>query len=452
MKIALPRVFVVLLLLAASSASAVGSLTYFALQQTGQATVAVDEDQSIAYIVDLGKSGDGDQVLLDGVPLLERLHQLSIRKLVFECSHRHSDHMGGIVALLKNDANFFPDGDRLQPRFESITVIDDSSKNTLALLLEKLAVGSSLKTKHIDLAPKVDKKTGKIISAGNGYEKISRPSDSIHIETIPYPASEKGGAHGRAIVTLVTIDGKYRVLDFDDASNAVIGKVVNNLQARRLTIDAFVAPHHGSKAHDVTPILAGLHPRVAIISANEENMYGHPSAPILRVLLEKLNPENVIFTGSERNLKIGGGGIIEAPHTAADPDAYALLVASSRQWDEKQHPRLAHAGRHHPHHGVRGHGDGKSNVVGVVYRRRDWNRDRLRRAADYLAGVEHLRQGGCGYDRRELRELPHSALLRQRAWWNVAIRLEAHRPAGSRAYHNIKDAAASGVGALHDDQ
>src|ERR1700675_705969 len=139
MNLALRRVLVVLILLAAGSASAVGSLTYFALQQAGQAMVAVDTDQSIAYIVDLGKSGDGDQVLLDGLPLLDRLHDLTIRRLVFECSHPHSDHMGGIVGLLSNDANFFPNGDRLNPRFESVTVIDDSSKDTLALLLAKLA-------------------------------------------------------------------------------------------------------------------------------------------------------------------------------------------------------------------------------------------------------------------------------------------------------------------------
>src|SRR6266481_6969658 len=275
MNSALRRILVVLILVAASSASAEGSLTYFALQQAGQAMVAVDTDQSIAYIVDLGKSGDGDQVMLDGLPLLGRLHDLKIRRLVLVCSHPHSDHMGGIVALLSNDANFFPDGDRQNPRFESVTVMDDSSKDTLAVLLKKLAKGSSLKTKHIDLAPKVDKKTGKMIAASNGYQDIARPSDTIHIETIPYAASAKAGTHGRAIVTLITIGGRYRVLDFDDASNAVISKVVDKLQARQSTIDAFVVPHHGSKAHDVTPILAGLQPRVAIISANEENMYGH---------------------------------------------------------------------------------------------------------------------------------------------------------------------------------
>ncbi len=37
------------------------------------------------------------------------------------------------------------------------------------------------------------------------------------------------------------------------------------------------------------------------------------------------------------------------------------------------------------------HGDGKPNVLGLVYRRDPWHRDRLRRAADRDLGARHVR-------------------------------------------------------------
>ncbi len=70
-----------------------------------------------------------------------------------------------------------------------------------------------------------------------------------------------------------------------------------------------------------------------------------------------------------------------------------------------------------------------------------------------LAGFEHLRQGGGGYHRRELREYADSALLCQRAGWNVAVCFETHWSAGGRAHRAVKDPAFYGVaGVLDDDE
>jgi hypothetical protein len=44
--------------------------TYFALQRPGQGSVAIDKQKQTAYITDLGKSGDGDKLLVDNAPVL----------------------------------------------------------------------------------------------------------------------------------------------------------------------------------------------------------------------------------------------------------------------------------------------------------------------------------------------------------------------------------------------
>ena len=68
------------------------------LQQEGQASVTVDELSRTAFVVDLGKSGGGDKVLINNKPLLEFLSvEKKVENFVIACSHPHADHMGGIV-------------------------------------------------------------------------------------------------------------------------------------------------------------------------------------------------------------------------------------------------------------------------------------------------------------------------------------------------------------------
>ena len=100
------------------------ALRYLPLQQAGQASVAIDEGKSTAYVIDLGKTGDGDQVVVPwkgkDVPLFDfRYYEKKISHLVFFCSHPHSDHMGGIVATFKNPEGLLTE-DKKTPRFASI--------------------------------------------------------------------------------------------------------------------------------------------------------------------------------------------------------------------------------------------------------------------------------------------------------------------------------------------
>ncbi len=124
-----------LLLFTIVTASWSQTLTYLPLQRPGQASVAIDLKAHAAYIIDLGKAGDGDTVTVDtpdgAVGLFDYLDQQGVRSLTVICSHPHSDHMGGIVAAFKNPKTFVrSDG---TARFDTINIVDDGM-----LLAERL--------------------------------------------------------------------------------------------------------------------------------------------------------------------------------------------------------------------------------------------------------------------------------------------------------------------------
>jgi beta-lactamase superfamily II metal-dependent hydrolase len=299
-------------------------LTYLALQREGQASIAIDTRKKAAYIIDLGRGGDGDQMKLDNVPMLDKLEEAKIQDLYFVCSHPHSDHMGGIMALFKRPRVFFTDDLLTTPRFKSITIIDNGVVNNLYSTLKQSLAGNTLITvNHVSAANR------------NAFAGISGPQDDVQIETIPYQAVEKPNPHGKSVVTFIRL-GENSILDPDDADSAVIGKVVKALKARGVTnIGAFVVPHHGSRYHDVESLLE-LKPKYAVIAVNPENRFGHPAPPILRKLMETLGKQNVVFTGSVENVVLDQNGIKHALYTAANRDSYAMFVAANRIRAEKK--------------------------------------------------------------------------------------------------------------------
>jgi beta-lactamase superfamily II metal-dependent hydrolase len=305
-------------------ASRAQDLTYLPLQRPGQASVAVDRARQIAFVIDLGADRQGTELLFEGEPLLDRLEKLGVRQIVFSCSHPHADHMGGIKALFADARNFLrdgPDGKKLA-RFDAITVVDDivvtptSSRPLFTQLSATLGRKSPVKVAY-------ERAAGR-----NAFAALSAVNNAVFIENIPYTPASAAGVHGRSLVTRIVLGGRYSILDFDDADSAVIKQVVSTLKSREVTIDAFVVPHHGSAYHEIAPILE-LSPKSAIITVNPRNRYGHPAPTILRELMSRLQPENVLFTGSIGRIELGPSGIVNKVYTAASRQSYELFVLPS---------------------------------------------------------------------------------------------------------------------------
>jgi beta-lactamase superfamily II metal-dependent hydrolase len=310
--------FAILCLVICCRTAVAQEAAYFALQRPGQGNLAVDKARKVAYITDLGKNGDGNNVMIDEVPLIDSLIAQGIETLVFTCSHPHSDHSGGIRALFEAPEVFFNDSAKKVPRFRSIVVIESGVEDSLfTILSDKLGSNSAIKLTRVDAAKK------------NAFAAYSKPSDAVYIENIPYEPIENAGPHGRSIVTHFVLGQKYSNVDFDDASSAVIVQTVNALKAKGvMSIDSFVVPHHGSAYHDIEPIL-GLAPKKAIITVNPRNPYGHPSPSILLALMDKLGPENVFFTGSIDHVVLDPDGVKHARYTAQQAESFNLFVSPS---------------------------------------------------------------------------------------------------------------------------
>jgi beta-lactamase superfamily II metal-dependent hydrolase len=57
--------------------------------------------------------------------------------------------------------------------------------------------------------------------------------------------------------------------------------------------------HHGSSTSTSPSFLAAVAPEVAVISAGEDNPFGHPSDEVIARLVEELGEDNIYLT-SER--------------------------------------------------------------------------------------------------------------------------------------------------------
>jgi beta-lactamase superfamily II metal-dependent hydrolase len=329
-----------------------------ALTTAGQASVAIDHKTETAYIVDLGRMGTVTRSTfdfsLDGTlaqnkaPLLDALAKQGVKKLVFICSHPHADHMGGILALFKGPRVFFEDDAFQIPRFKSITVIDKGvTRNLYKVLLAALPKGAAWQpippsprkgAKPVAESEDSQRRLGvRRISAANveALASISKPEDSVYMRTIPYTQNSKAGPNGRPIVTFTILNGQHSILDFDDAESSVIRQVVTRLKKDGIqSIDTFIVPHHGSKYQDIAPVFE-LDPKRAVITVNPRNQYRHPAPEILTSLIERLKPENVLFTGSIENVVLGPNGVVSGTYTAATRDSYALFVLPNLERAEK---------------------------------------------------------------------------------------------------------------------
>ncbi len=314
-----------LFIAACSNIAIAVEVRYLPLQQAGQASVAIDETTGTAYIVDLGKSGDGNRIKIGDQPLLDWIESQGVKRLKFVCSHPHADHMGGIFALFKDPSVFFENGDFERPKFESILVVDSAMPNSL---YGKIVAASATN-------PKIRAafgRNGKIrldhrsAEGANAFQDLPKSENNIFVETIPYTPAPGLAPHGHAVVTRMVLANGNVNLDFDDSDTAVIKQVTQKLVARGDgRIDTVVVPHHGSAYHDIEPILA-LNPKSAIITVNASNPYGHPAPKILLALMDKLGAENVYFTGSVDHISIGPKGIAHGAFTAAKRDSYLAFI------------------------------------------------------------------------------------------------------------------------------
>ena len=244
-------------------------------------TVTVlDVGQGDAVLVE-APDGDGvARMLVDGGPdadaVADRLRDNGVNALdVVVLSHAHHDHSAGLPAVLTRvNTGVLVTG----PRFPH----DDEPPSALAAIVAARGRGT----------PVVTVSAGTGFKLGEAYVTVLGPIRDV----------ARWQTNDRSVV--LRIDGP--------TGSALLPGDAEELSQQRLLrhpenidVDLLKVPHHGG-ATNARRFLAATDPVVAVISAGEDNDYGHPSPQVLRELLPRRTWRTDVH--GEIRVELGPGG------------------------------------------------------------------------------------------------------------------------------------------------
>ena len=179
---------------------------------------------------------------------------------VVALTHAHQDHLGGLTAILENF------------RIGRLWIGREVASPSLAAL-EDLARSKHIPIEHEGLGQQFE---------WNGTDGEFFWPSATYTESV-------GPAKNNDSLVLRLRYGNRTILLPGDAEKDVERTLLSGNSAQELQADVLKVSHHGSKNSTTPNFLAAVKPQMAIISAGEENPYGHPSP----VLLERLESAGV---------------------------------------------------------------------------------------------------------------------------------------------------------------
>jgi competence protein ComEC len=218
----------------------------------GWVLVACDIGQGDALVVNLGDSAG---LVVDAGPdpaLVDRcLDRLGIEQVpLLVLTHFHADHVGGLPGVL--------DG----------RIVDAVLVSPLRDPPEQVASVAEV-TRGMTVTDAVPGQTGKW---GLASWRVLWPGEPV--------TGDGSAANNASVVLLVEVSGVRLLLTGDiepEAQQAL-------LQGGALpSVDVVKVPHHGSRYQDAE-FLSAVGGRVAVVSAGEDNPYGHPAPELLAEL------------------------------------------------------------------------------------------------------------------------------------------------------------------------
>lgn len=183
-------------------------------------------------------------------------------------THAHQDHIGGLTAVLQN----FRVGTLMLGREES------------SIALAKLE----------DLA-RQDKIPILYETRGAKFEWDGAETEFLWPESKLDSALAEPKNNDSLVVRLRY--GKREFLLPGDAEKQAENSILSENDASMIGADVLKVGHHGSKNSTTPEFLGAVHPSIAIISAGENNPYGHPSPE----LLARLQSVGAIILRTDRN-------------------------------------------------------------------------------------------------------------------------------------------------------
>jgi len=217
------------------------------------------------------KAPGGNQVLVDSGPGKSVLRELGKVLPFYDRSidiilatHPDKDHIGGFPAILD--------------RYNISYIIETDAKSDTGIFsaLEE-------KIKAEEGAQVISAKRGQVISIGGGaYLKILFPSHDV-----------SGVSPNDASIVLQVVYGDTSFILTGDAPQK-IEKYLVSIDGESLKSDVLKAGHHGSKTSSGAVFLSLVSAPFTVISAGENNSYGHPHEEVLMRLSQ--NKSEILYT------------------------------------------------------------------------------------------------------------------------------------------------------------
>jgi competence protein ComEC len=174
---------------------------------------------------------------------------------VVALTHAHQDHLGGLNAILENF------------RVGRLWISREADSHSLTAL-ETLAQRKGIAVEH---------------EARGQKFQWSGVSGEFFWPSLEFSASMGAPKNNDSLVLRLHYHNRT-ILLAGDAEKGVERTMLAENSAEHLQADVLKVGHHGSKNSTMPDFLAAVHPQIAIVSAGEDNPYGHPSP----VLLERL--------------------------------------------------------------------------------------------------------------------------------------------------------------------
>ncbi len=224
---------------------------------------------------------------------------------VVALTHAHQDHLGGLIAILENF------------RVAKLWIGREVSSPALARL-EELARGRQITIEH--------ELRGKSFS-WDGVDGDFLWPEIVHEEVSPSAKNDDS----------LVLRLHYRnetILLPGDAEKQAEREILSENSPEAMHSNVLKIGHHGSKNSTTPEFLAAVQPRVGIISAGEDNPYGHPSPE----LLERLKSAGIQTLRTDRDGAVHvltDGTRLEI--TCFVPCPIAASVPASMQADAPNH-------------------------------------------------------------------------------------------------------------------